>query len=111
MVCDFTSDAALSPWLADGAGPFRVDPRLDPKPWGSRGLERFGFPLLSGVSIGEALITAGEARAYGDAGVETHLGALVAADPVGVVGRRGLSATANQPLFPLLVKLLDAAEN
>jgi len=74
-------------------------------------LEQFGFPLPSGISIGEALITAGEARAYGSSGVDTHLGALVAADPVGVVGRRGLSVTANRPLFPLLVKLIDAAEN
>ena len=111
LVSDFTSGAASFPWLIDGAGPFRVDPRLDPKPWGSRGLERFGFPLPSGIPIGEALITAGDARAYGGSGVETHLGALVAADPVGIVGRRGLSVTANRPLFPLLVKLIDAAEN
>src|SRR5215203_409635 len=98
MTCDLTSAPApaSSPWLADGARPFRVDPRLDPKPWGSRGLEQFGFPLPSGISIGEALITAGEARAYGSSGVDTHLGALVAADPVGVVGRRGLSVTANR---------------
>jgi mannose-6-phosphate isomerase len=74
-------------------------------------LAQFGFPLPPGIPIGEALITAGDARAYGNPGVETHLGALVAADPVGIVGRRGLSATANQPLFPLLVKLIDAAEN
>src|SRR5215212_1186827 len=111
MVCDFPSGAASSPWLLDGAWPFRVDPRLDPKPWGSRGLERFGFPLPSGIPIGEALITAGEARAYDGAGVDIQLGALVAADPVGIVGRRGLSVTANRPLFPLLVKLIDAAEN
>jgi mannose-6-phosphate isomerase len=111
IVCDFTSGAASSPWLTDGASPFRVDPRLDPKPWGSRGLAQFGFPLPSGIPIGEALITAGDARAYDGSGVATHLGALVAADPVGIVGRRGLSATANRPLFPLLVKLIDAAEN
>jgi mannose-6-phosphate isomerase len=111
IVCDFTSGAASSPWLTDGASPFRVDPRLDPKPWGSRGLAQFGFPLPSGSLIGEALITAGDARAYSGSGVATHLGALVAADPVGIVGRRGLSATANRPLFPLLVKLIDAAEN
>jgi mannose-6-phosphate isomerase len=111
IVCDFTSGAASSPWLTDRASPFRVDPRLDPKPWGSRGLAQFGFPLPSGIPIGEALITAGDARAYSGSGVATHLGALVAADPVGIVGRRGLSATANRPLFPLLVKLIDAAEN
>lgn len=109
--CDFTSGAASSLWLTDRAGPFRVDPQLDPKPWGSRGLARFGFPLPPGIPIGEALITAGGARAYGSSGVGMHLGALVAADPVGIVGRRGLSVTANRPLFPLLVKLIDAAEN
>jgi mannose-6-phosphate isomerase len=32
---------------------------------------------------------------------------LVAADPVGIVGRRGLSVTANRPVF----QLIDAAEN
>jgi mannose-6-phosphate isomerase len=111
LVWNFTSGAASSPWLANGAEPFRVDPRLDPKPWGSRGLAQFGFPLPPGIPIGEALITAGDARAYGSLGVETHLGSLVAADPVGIVGRRGLSATSNRPLFPLLVKLIDAAEN
>ena len=111
VVCNFTSGAASSPWLTDGVWPFRVDPRLDPKPWGSRGLEQFGFPLPSGISIGEALITAGEAQALGGSGAETQLGALVATDPVAIVGRRGLRATANRPLFPLLVKLIDAAEN
>jgi len=74
-------------------------------------LEQFGFPLPSGIPIGEALITAGEARVLGGSGVDTQLGALVAADPVAIVGRRGLRATANRPLFPLLVKLIDAAEN
>ena len=110
-VIDFTTGASPHSWIPEGAWAFRVDPRLDPKPWGSRGLEQFGFPLPSGISIGEALITAGEARAYGGAGIDTQLGPLVAADPVTIVGRRGLQATANRPLFPLLVKLLDAAEN
>jgi mannose-6-phosphate isomerase len=36
---------------------------------------------------------------------------LVSANPVAIVGRRGLRATANRPLFPLLVKLIDAADN
>jgi mannose-6-phosphate isomerase len=97
--------------MSEGMYPFRVDPRLDPKPWGSRGLEQFGFPLPSGIPIGEALITAAEARALDGPGVDTQLGALVASDPLPMVGHRGLRATANQPLFPLLVKLIDAAEN
>ena len=103
--------ASPSSWIPGAAGPFRVDPRRDPKPWGSRGLAQFGFPLPSDVAIGEALITAGEARAFGDSGGEIQLGDLVATHPVAIVGRRGLRVTANRPLFPLLVKLIDAAEN
>jgi mannose-6-phosphate isomerase len=110
-VSGLTTGSSPHSWMAEGTYPFRVDPRLDPKPWGSRGLEQFGFPLPAGISIGEALITAGEARALADFGLETQLDALVAADPVAVIGRRGLRATANRPLFPLLVKLIDAAEN
>jgi mannose-6-phosphate isomerase len=33
------------------------------------------------------------------------------ADPEGLVGSRGLAATGQRPLFPLLVKLIDAVEN
>ena len=57
LAWNVTSGAASSPWLTDGTGPFRVEPRLDPKPWGSQGLARFGFPLPPGIPIGEALIT------------------------------------------------------
>jgi mannose-6-phosphate isomerase len=94
-----------------GAVPFRVDPRLDPKPWGSRGLERFGFLLPPDTPIGEAVITSSEARVLDGPAEGTTLGTLVAADPLGLAGRRGLAATANRPLFPLLVKLIDAAQN
>jgi mannose-6-phosphate isomerase len=94
-----------------GSVPFRVDPRLDPKPWGSRGLERFGFPLPPVTPIGEAVITSSEARVLDGPAEGATLGTLVAGDPLGLAGRRGLAATANRPLFPLLVKLIDAAEN
>ena len=110
-VSGLSTASSPSSLMSEGLYPFRVDPRLDPKPWGSRGLEQFGFPLPSGIPIGEAVITAGEAQALAGSGVETQLGALVAADPLAIAGRRGLRATANQPLFPLLVKLIDAAEN
>ena len=93
------------------ASPFRVEPRLDPKPWGSRGLERFGFPLPPDTPIGEALLTAHEARLHDGPLAGVQLGTLMAADPSGIAGRRGLAATGNLPLFPLLVKLIDAAEN
>ncbi len=93
------------------AVPFRVLPRLDPKPWGSRRLERFGFPLPPDTPIGEAVITASEARVLDGPAEGVKLGTLMAADPLSLAGRRGMAATANRPLFPLLVKLIDAAEN
>ena len=43
------------------SGPLLLSPRLDPKPWGGRGLSRFGFALPDDELIGEALITASEA--------------------------------------------------
>jgi mannose-6-phosphate isomerase len=93
------------------SAPFRVDPRLDPKPWGSRSLERFGFSLPPDTLIGEAVITSSDARVLDGPAEGAKLGTLVAADPFGLAGRRGLAATANRPLFPLLVKLIDASEN
>jgi len=61
--------------------------------------------------IGEAVITSSDALVLDGPAEGGTLGTLVAADPLGIAGRRGLVATANRPLFPLLVKLIDAAEN
>jgi len=91
--------------------PFRVEPRLDAKPWGGRNLERFGFSLPQETPIGEAAITSGDARVLDGPRQGETLGALVPGDPHGISGRRGLAATASRHLFPLLVKLIDAAEN
>lgn len=90
--------------------PFRVEPRLDPKPWGGRGLARFGFRLPADEPIGEAVITAAEAMVADGPFAGRSLAALVAADPLGAVGALGLAATGGRPLFPLLIKILDAVE-
>jgi mannose-6-phosphate isomerase len=84
---------------------------LDPKPWGSRGLERYGFPLPPDTPIGEAVITSHDALTRAAAAPGMQLGHVMAADPVSLGGSRGRSATGSRPLFPLLVKLIDAAEN
>ena len=88
-------------------GPVVARPRLDAKLWGGDRLRRFGLGLDGPEPLGEALATAGESR-LGD-GEET-LGDLVAAAPEAVAGERGLAATGGRPLFPLLVKLVDAGQ-
>lgn len=88
-----------------------VVPRLDAKPWGGRKLERYGLDLPADEAIGEALVTAGEARITAGDGAGQRLGDLVAADPRGRLGARALAAVGGRPIFPLLVKLIDAAEN
>ena len=92
------------------SGPLPLLPRLDPKPWGGRRLARFGFALPPDEPIGEALLTAGEAVVASGYHAGRALADLVAADPVGLCGARGLVLTRGMPLFPLLVKLIDAAE-
>lgn len=89
---------------------FRLRPRLDPKPWGGTRLVHPGTRAAGEEPIGEAVATAGDA-VVADGPLATRiLGELVAADPLGVVGPRGLAATGGRPLFPLLVKLIDAAD-
>ncbi|HWV23699.1 MAG TPA: type I phosphomannose isomerase catalytic subunit [Thermomicrobiales bacterium] len=88
-----------------------VIPRLDAKPWGGRKLERYGLELPAGTSIGEALVTAGEARIAAGDGAESTLGELVAAGSRERLGELALAAVGGRAVFPLLVKLIDAAEN
>ncbi|MGN6484060.1 MAG: type I phosphomannose isomerase catalytic subunit [Thermomicrobiales bacterium] len=88
-----------------------VVPRLDEKPWGGRSLERFGFDLPAGVPIGEALVTANDARVTAGFGAGFTLGELVAKDPERLLGARAAEAVSGRTIFPLLVKLIDAAEN
>ncbi|HVL23111.1 MAG TPA: type I phosphomannose isomerase catalytic subunit [Thermomicrobiales bacterium] len=88
-----------------------VVPRLDAKPWGGRGLERYGLDLPAGEKIGEALVTAGEAVITAGDGAGRTIDALVREDPAGRLGARGHAAVSERDTFPLLVKLIDAAEN
>jgi mannose-6-phosphate isomerase len=91
--------------------PLRLLPRLDPKPWGGRGLAAFGFDLPPDEAIGEALLTAGEAVvAAGPLGGRT-LGELAEAAPEALVGRLGQAATGGRPVFPLLIKLIEATSH
>jgi mannose-6-phosphate isomerase len=92
-------------------GPLILTPRLDPKPWGGRRLAEFGFDLPPDELIGEAVITAPEAIVDEGPHAGRTLGEIVLDDPAGALGERGLIATGNRPLFPLLVKLIDAAED
>lgn len=88
--------------------PFRTEPRFDPKPWGGRGLERLGLSPPDDGPIGEAVVSADDAVVAGGRDNGRSLAELVAADPVGVAGRRGLAVCGERPLFPLVVKLIDA---
>ncbi len=87
-----------------------VSPRLDSKPWGGRRLTRFGLELPDGP-IGEALVTAGDAVVTQGFGTGQTLDDLVRVDPAGRAGALGLAAVSGKPIFPLLVKLIDASEN
>lgn len=91
--------------------PLLLRPRLDPKPWGGRALERFGLELPPDETIGEAVATAADALVTGGPLSGQSLGDIVAADPTAFLGDRGLAVTGGRPLFPLVVKLLDAREN
>jgi mannose-6-phosphate isomerase len=88
-----------------------VVPRLDAKPWGGRKLERYGLHLPVGESIGEALVTAGEAEVTAGDGQGKTLQELIDRDPAGRLGLRARQAVSGRSIFPLLAKLIDAAEN
>ena len=88
-----------------------VVPRLDSKPWGGRKLEGYGLDLPPDVPIGEALATAGEATISAGFGSGRTLGDVVGDDPVMMLGTRARAAVSERDMFPLLVKLIDAAEN
>ena len=92
----------------DALQPIKVRPLLDAKPWGGRRLETCGVALPAGTTIGEALLTAPEALVAGGPLEGSSLAELARLDPEHWVGSRGLAATGGRPLFPLLVKLIDA---
>ena len=89
-------------------GPCLVAPRLDQKPWGGRRLASFGFALPPDEPIGEALITAPEAVIVSGALSARTIGEVVADDPAARLGRDGLAATSEMPVFSLLIKMIDA---
>ncbi|MGH2535744.1 MAG: type I phosphomannose isomerase catalytic subunit [Thermomicrobiales bacterium] len=90
------------------AGPLILHPRLDAKPWGGRSLERFGFALPPDVPIGEAIVTGPDALVREGRHAGRTLGDVVADNPLAALGPLGMAATGGRPLFPLLIKLIDA---
>lgn len=88
-----------------------VNPRLDAKPWGGRKLGRFGLDLPPGARIGEAVVTAGDAIVSAGYMSGQTLDQIVAVDPAGRLGATASAAVGGHVVFPLLVKLIDAAEN
>ena len=93
------------------ATPVKLLPRLDPKPWGGRRLEQWGISLPPGETIGEALLTAPEATVASGPLSGTTLADLARTNPDTWVGAQGLAATGRRPIFPLLIKLIDAQAN
>jgi mannose-6-phosphate isomerase len=85
-----------------------VSPAFDDKPWGGRRLVQFGFDLPGSAPIGEALITASAARIASGPLAGQTIGEAVARDPDGLLGADGLAVTSGLPIFPLLVKIIDA---
>ncbi|MGH2561633.1 MAG: type I phosphomannose isomerase catalytic subunit [Thermomicrobiales bacterium] len=92
-------------------GPLILHPRLDAKPWGGRSLERFGFELPPDVPIGEAVVTAPEAVIREGRHAGRALSDVVTDNPLAAIGALGMAATGGRPLFPLLIKLIDATDD
>jgi len=91
--------------------PFRVSPRLDTKPWGGTRLATFGYMTDGPEPLGEVVISASDTRVAGGPYDGRTLDDLVKLDPLAMIGRLGVDATGGRSLFPLLVKLIDAAEH
>lgn len=93
---------------AGGYGVLRLVPALDAKPWGGRKLKQMGMRVPADTIIGEAHLTGAAATVNGGPFDGATLGELVARDPEGIAGRLGLAATGGLPIFPVLIKLIDA---
>ena len=93
--------------------PFTVKPRLDLKPWGGTRLTRYGFERPAGATepLGEVLVTAGASVIAGGPWAGLSLGELTARFPDEVAGPLGRGVTHGRAVFPLLVKLIDAAQD
>lgn len=88
-----------------------VHPRLDEKPWGGRKLASFGLALPAQERIGEALVTANEARITSGRSQGRTLGEVVGDDLAATLGPVANHAVRGRPVFPMLVKLIDASQN
>jgi len=91
-------------------GPIKLAAALDPKLWGGRALERFGFELPADTRIGEALLTGAVARVLDGPLAGRELGELAARYPHWLCGERGMTATGGRTIFPLLTKIIDARD-
>jgi mannose-6-phosphate isomerase len=89
-------------------GVIRLAPSLDAKPWGGRKLKQMGMRVPPDTIVGEAHLTGAAAGIVGGPFDGVTLGELVARDPEGIAGPLGLAATGGLPIFPLLIKLIDA---
>jgi mannose-6-phosphate isomerase len=94
--------------VLDLPGPIKLMPRIDPKIWGGRRLERFGIALPSAEPYGEALLTSSDAVIVNGACAGKPLGEFVASDPIRLLGVRGRELASADDDFPLLIKLIDA---
>ncbi len=94
-------------------GPFTVRPRLDMKPWGGTRLASMGFqrPPGSPEPLGEVLVSADQSVIASGVYEGTTLGELTRRFPDEIAGPLGLGMTRGRPVFPLLIKLIDAASN
>ncbi len=93
------------------AGPLKLLPKLDAKPWGGRRLADWGIALPEDERIGEALLTAPESTVSRGELAGVPLWELVRRAPEAWIGERGREATGGRELFPLLIKLLDTQSN
>lgn len=88
-----------------------VEARLDSKPWGGTRLRQYGFPIGEGETIGESLITAGDAVVKAGFGAGRTLDDIVSDDPLEYLGLLGLAAVSGRAVFPLLAKIIDARQH
>ena len=93
--------------------PFAIRPRLDTKPWGGSRLERYGFarPDSAAEPLGEVLVSANQSVIAGGPYHGLSLGELTARFHDEVAGAIGRRLTGGRTVFPLLIKLIDAATN
>ena len=89
--------------------PCLFDRRLLPKPWGGRGLERFGIDLPEGELIGESWEVFDRAGESSRIRGEDRCLAELMLDPERLLGR-GIAPAADGR-FPLLLKWLDASSS